>query len=165
MCVCVCVCLGLGQMFPRFSGVCRGWLFRDNKTYFITNWRRSERLPYPDIRISMSFLKIASSMRSYAWTLTFALPLMRVSISSKTILPPPPPTLHDLIEGSKNPLPTTMIVYKTLLSVQNRESKAPPPRHIVRKFHKYIYKLWHYLKWKTLWFQQIGRFFNEETDY
>ena len=70
--------------------------------------------------------------------------------------PPPGQTPGTRLEGSKNPPPGTIIVSP---SGQNREWKAPPPGHKVRKFHKYIYKLWHYLKWKALWSQQIKQFF------
>ena len=69
------------------------------------------------------------------------------------------------VEGSKNRPPGQSLCAKTLPLGQSRESKAPPPGHKVRKFHKCIYKLWHYLKWKALWSQQIKRFLNEETDY
>ena len=55
--------------------------------------------------------------------LVSALSVMQLSISSKTI-----PS-------------ETIIVYKTLSSGQNKESKAPPLGHKVRKFHECIYKL------------------------
>ena len=77
--------------------------------------------------------------------------------------PPPPPATQ--LEGSKNPPLGQALCTKALLLGQNRESKAPLLGSKVRKFHKYIYKLWHYLKWKALWSQQIKRFFKEETDY
>ena len=83
--------------------------------------------------------------------------IMQVSISSITI-----PPGHDL-KGAKTLPPGQSFCTKTLPSGQYRESKAPPPGHKVRKFHKCIYKLWHYLKRKVLWSQQIKRFFNEET--
>ena len=73
--------------------------------------------------------------------------VMQVSISSETI--PPSPLKVQIsrtrLEGSKAPLPATIIVYKTLPLGQNRESKAPPLGHKIRKFHECIYKLWHYL--------------------
>ena len=84
---------------------------------------------------------------------------MQVSILSITI-----PPGHDL-KGAKPSPPGTIIVHKTLPSGQKRESKASPLGHKVWKFHKYIYKLWHYLKLKALESQQIKRFFNEETYY
>ena len=56
--------------------------------------------------------------------------------------PPPGQTPGTRLKGSKNlPPPGTIIVYKTLPSAQNRESKAPPPGHKIREFHKYIYEL------------------------
>ena len=74
------------------------------------------------------------------------------------------PPRHDL-KGAKTLPPGQSLCTKTLPSGQNRESKAPPTGHKVRDFHKCIYELWHYLKWKALWTQQTKRFFNEETDY
>ena len=72
----VCVCLGLGQCFWD-SLECTGDGFLGVINYFITNWRKLERVPCPYIRIrDVSFLKITSSLRSYAWTFTFALPLI-----------------------------------------------------------------------------------------
>ena len=71
--------------------------------------------------------------------LSCLLTLMQVSMSSKTI--PPGQTPGTRHEGSKIPPPRQSLCTKTLPSGQNRESKAPPPGHKVRKFHKYIYKL------------------------
>ena len=48
------------------------------------------------------------------------------------------PPGHD---SKGEPSPGTIIVYKTLPSGQNRQSKAPPPEYKVRKFRKCIYKL------------------------
>ena len=84
---------------------------------------------------------------------------MQVSISSKTTPLPQAQTPRTRLEGSKNPPSGIIIVYKTLPSKQNRESKAQPLGHKVIKFHKYIYKLWYYLKWKALWSQQIKKVF------
>ena len=53
---------------------------------------------------------------------------MQVSVSSKTI-----PPGHDL-KGAKT-LPTGQSL------CTNKESKAPPLRHEVKKFHECIYKL------------------------
>ena len=52
------------------------------------------------------------------------------------------------LEQGKSPPPTgkLSLCTKPLNSGQNRKSKAPPSGHIVRKFHKYIYKFGHYLK-------------------
>ena len=66
--------------------------------------------------------------------------VMQVSISSKTILHQNKPPGHDL-KGTKTFHPGQSLCTKTLPSGQNRESKAPPPGHKARKFHKYIYKL------------------------
>ena len=55
--------------------------------------------------------------------------------------------------------PGTIIVHKNPPLGTEKEVKSPTPRHKVREFHKYIYELWHYLKWKALWTQQIKRFF------
>ena len=68
--------------------------------------------------------------------------IMQVSISSKTISPPPrdKPLGHDL-KGVKTLPQGQSLFTKTLPSRQNRESKAPPPGHKVRKCHKQIYKL------------------------
>ena len=74
----------------------------------------------------------------------------------------PPP--HDLKWAKNLPLGQSLCT-KTLPSGQKKESKVPPPGDKVREFHKHIYELWHYLKWKALWAQQMKQFFNEETDY
>ena len=66
--------------------------------------------------------------------------LMQVSISSKTIPPWDKPPGHDL-KGATTLPPGQSLCTKTLPSGQNRESKAPPPGHKVRKFHERIYKL------------------------
>ena len=77
--------------------------------------------------------------------------LMKLSNLSKTISP------QDTTQKGKNPPPGQSLCAKVLPLRQNRESKAPPPEHNVRKVDKCIYKLWHYLKLKTLWSQQIKR--------
>ena len=82
---------------------------------------------------------------------------MQVSISSKTIPP------WDMTWREQKPSPRTIIVYKNPPLETKQEVKAPPPGHKVRKFRKFIYKLWHYLKRKALWSQQIKQFFNDET--
>ena len=81
---------------------------------------------------------------------------MQLAVSSKTI-PYPWTNPRDTTRKGKNPPPppTLSLCTKTLPSGQNRESKAPPPGHKVRKFHKCIYKLWHCSKWKAMWSQQI----------
>ena len=62
--------------------------------------------------------------------------------------PSPPGTR---LEEWKNPPPGTTIVYKNppLGTEQGVKSPTAAPGHKVRKFHKYIYKLWYYLKWKA----------------
>ena len=90
--------------------------------------------------------------------------IMQVSISSVTNTPPPAPP-RTRRDGSKNPSPRRIIVYKNPPLGTEKALKAPPSGHKVREFHKHIYELWHYLKWKALWTQQMKRFFNEETDY
>ena len=90
--------------------------------------------------------------------------VMQVSISSKTILPQDKPPGDDL-KGAKTLPPGHSLCTKALPLGQNKESKAPTRGPRVSKFYKYIYKLFHYLKWKALWSQQIKWFFNEETDY
>ena len=45
------------------------------------------------------------------------------------------------LERSENRPPGQSLCTNTLPSGQNRESKAPPPEHKLRKFHKYVYKL------------------------
>ena len=67
--------------------------------------------------------------------------IMQVSISSKTTPLSWGQTPGTRLEGSKTVPPRQSLCTKTLPSGQNRESKAPPPGHKVRKFHKYIYKL------------------------
>ena len=52
-------------------------------------------------------------------------------------LPPPPPP-RTRLEGSKTFAPRQSLCTKTLPSRQNRESKAPPQGHRVRKSHKCI---------------------------
>ena len=64
---------------------------------------------------------------------------MQVSISSITI--PPGQTPGTRLEGSKPSPSGQSLCTKTLPSGQKRESKAPPPGHIVREFHKHIYEL------------------------
>ena len=78
--------------------------------------------------------------------------IMRLSISSSTIPPP-----QDTTKRAQKTLPRGQsLCTKNLSPGQNRESKAPSLAHKVRKFHKCI---WHYLKWKALWSQQIKQFF------
>ena len=86
------------------------------------------------------------------------------------LIPSPPWTnFRTPFKGGKNSSPGTIMVYKNPPPTQNRETKAPPQGQKVRKFYKCIYELsptlWHYLKWKALWSQQIKRFYNEETLY
>ena len=50
------------------------------------------------------------------------------------------PPGHNL-KGTKTLPPGQSLCTKTLPSGQNRESKAQTPRHKVRIFHNYIYKL------------------------
>ena len=59
-----------------------------------------------------------------------------------------PPQGHNL-KRAKTFLPGQSLCTKTVPSGQNRESKAPPPGHKVRKFHKYIYKLLTLLEMKS----------------
>ena len=117
------------------------------------------------IMLSRWFLRISESLSQpfivfFGAKLCWHVSLLQVSISSKTI--PLGQTSGTRLEGSKNPPPGQSLCTKTLPLGQNRESKAPPLGHKVRKFHECIYKLWHYLKWKALWSQQIKQFFNEE---
>ena len=86
----------------------------------------------------MQFLYISSHSR-----------VMQVSISSITIPRDKPPG-HDL-KGAKPLLLGQSLCTKILPSEQNRESKAPSSGHKVKTFHKYIYQLWHYLKWEALY--------------
>ena len=66
---------------------------------------------------------------------------MQVSISSKTIPPPPDkPPEHDL-KGEKTLPQGQSLCAKTLPSGRNREPKAPPLAHKVREFYECIYKL------------------------
>ena len=65
-------------------------------------------------------------------------------------------------KGKNRPI-RTVIVYKNAPpSGQNRESKAPPPGHKVRKFHRCIYKLSDISSFLP---QQIKLFFKEDTDH
>ena len=98
--------------------------------------------------------ELASKTVIYFWN--WLNTVMQVSISSKTI-PPPGQAPRKRLEGSKNP-PPRIIVYKTLPSRQNRESKAPPPGPRVSKFYKYIHKLFHYLKWKLCGLNKLNGF-------
>ena len=79
----------------------------------------------------------------------------------------PKPSPRDTTRWGQKPSPgDNHCVQNPSTRNKTGSQKLPPPLgHKVRKFHKYIYKPWHYLKWEALWSQQIKRFFNEETDY
>ena len=64
---------------------------------------------------------------------------MWVSISSKTF--PTWTNPRDMTQRRQNPPSGQSLCTKILYPGQNRQSKAPPPGHKVRKFHKCIYKL------------------------
>ena len=84
---------------------------------------------------------------------------MQISILSITIPP------RDTTWRERKPSPQDNYCAQNPPLGTEKGVKISTLGHKVWKFHKYIYKLWHYLKWKTLGSQQIKRFFSEETYY